>query len=170
MAARGQPISCITPLVDTSNPKYYALTMYPYPSGDLHMGHWYAMVPVRRPGALDVDAGYNVLFPIGFDSLVCRPRTPLLGAAFIPRPGPMTISSACAGRCRSMGAMFDWEREVITSDPHYYKWTQWFFRKLFDLGLAYKKLAGRLLPHLQYHPGTGTGVGDDRAVSAVTRR
>jgi leucyl-tRNA synthetase len=127
--------------VDTSKPKYYALTMYPYPSGDLHMGHWYAMVPSDARARWMWMRGYNVLFPIGFDSFGLPAENAAIKRGIHPKTWTYDNIARMRGQLRSMGAMFDWEREVITSDPHYYKWTQWFFRKLFDLGLAYKKLS-----------------------------
>ena len=61
---------------------------------------------------------------------------------------------------RTMGAMWAWDREAVSCDPEFYKWTQWFFRKLYDMGLAYKRvLAGGLVPQLQHHPGARAGVG-----------
>jgi leucyl-tRNA synthetase len=127
--------------VDPSKPKYYALTMYPYPSGDLHMGHWYAMVPSDVRARWMWMRGYNVLFPIGFDSFGLPAENAAIKRGIHPKTWTYDNIERMRGQLRSMGAMFDWQREVITSDPHYYKWTQWFFRKLFDMGLAYKKLA-----------------------------
>ena len=126
---------------DPTRPKYYALTMYPYPSGDLHMGHWYAMVPSDARARWMWMRGYNVLFPIGFDSFGLPAENAAIRRGIHPKTWTYDNIERMRGQLRSMGAMFDWEREVITSDPHYYKWTQWFFRKLFDLGLAYKKLS-----------------------------
>ena len=85
--------------------------------------------------------GYNVLFPIGFDSFGLPAENAAIRRGIHPKTWTYDNIERMRGQLRSMGAMFDWEREVITSDPHYYKWTQWFFRKLFDLGLAYKKLS-----------------------------
>jgi leucyl-tRNA synthetase len=127
--------------VDPTKPKHYALTMYPYPSGDLHMGHWYAMVPSDARARWMWMQGYNVLFPIGFDSFGLPAENAAIRRNIHPKAWTYDNIARMRGQLRSMGAMFDWEREVITSDPHYYKWTQWFFRKLFDLGLAYKKLS-----------------------------
>ncbi|MCZ6872333.1 MAG: class I tRNA ligase family protein, partial [bacterium] len=127
--------------VDASKPKYYALTMYPYPSGDLHMGHWYAMVPSDVRARWFRMQGYNVLFPIGFDSFGLPAENAAIQRNIHPKTWTYDNIKRMHGQLRSMGAMFDWEREVITSDPHYYKWSQWFFLKLYDMGLAYKRLS-----------------------------
>ena len=125
--------------VESTKPAYYALTMYPYPSGDLHMGHWYAIVPSDARARWMRMRGYNVLFPIGFDSFGLPAENAAIQRNIHPKTWTYDNIERMRGQLRSMGAMFDWEREVITSDPRYYKWTQWFFLKLYDKGLAYKK-------------------------------
>jgi leucyl-tRNA synthetase len=127
--------------VDHTKPAYYALTMYPYPSGDLHMGHWYAMVPSDARARWMRMRDHNVLFPIGFDSFGLPAENAAIRRGIHPKTWTYDNIARMRQQLRSMGAMFDWEREVITSDPGYYKWTQWFFLKLYDMGLAYKKLA-----------------------------
>ncbi len=128
-------------VIDDSRPKYYALTMLPYPSGDLHIGHWYAMTPSDARARYKRMQGYNVLFPMGFDAF----GLPAENAAIRDGIHPMIRTYQNIDRMReqlkSMGAMFDWEREAISSDPKYYKWTQWLFIQLYKHGLAYRKLA-----------------------------
>jgi leucyl-tRNA synthetase len=128
-------------VIDRTRPKHYALTMLPYPSGDLHIGHWYAMTPSDARARYMRMKGYNVLFPMGFDAF----GLPAENAAIKNRTHPARWTFAnidrMRGQLRSMGAMFDWEREAVSADPGYYKWTQWFFKKLMELGLAYRKLA-----------------------------
>lgn len=128
-------------VIDRSKPKHYALTMLPYPSGDLHIGHWYAMTPSDARARFMRMQGYNVLFPMGFDAF----GLPAENAAIKHRMDPKIWTYANVARMRqqmrSMGAMFDWERETVSSDPEYYRWTQWFFKQLVALGLAYRKLA-----------------------------
>ncbi|MBX3061067.1 MAG: leucine--tRNA ligase [Anaerolineae bacterium] len=128
-------------VIDRSRPKHYALTMLPYPSGDLHIGHWYAMTPSDARARYMRMKGYNVLFPMGFDAF----GLPAENAAIKNRTHPAKWTFAnidrMRGQLRSMGAMFDWEREAVSADPGYYKWTQWFFKKLMELGLAYRKLS-----------------------------
>jgi leucyl-tRNA synthetase len=128
-------------VVDPSRKKFYALTMLPYPSGDLHIGHWYAMTPSDARARWLKMRGYNVLFPMGFDAF----GLPAENAAIKDGIHPKLRTYANIGRMRqqlrSMGAMFDWEREAVSSDPEYYRWTQWFFNQLFKHGLAYKKMS-----------------------------
>lgn len=126
---------------DHSKPPYYALTMYPYPSGDLHMGHWYAMVPSDTRARWMRMQSYNVLFPIGFDSFGLPAENAAIQRSIHPKTWTYNNIERMRHQLHSMGAMFDWKREIITSDPSYYKWSQWFFLKLYDMGLAYKTLA-----------------------------
>ncbi|HZP56864.1 MAG TPA: leucine--tRNA ligase [Dehalococcoidia bacterium] len=126
---------------DDPRPKWYALTMFPYPSGDLHVGHWFAMGPSDTQARYKRMQGYNVLFPMGFDAF----GLPAENAAIKNRTHPAQWTERNIERMRrqlrSMGAMFDWTREVNTASPEYYKWTQWWFLKLLERGLAYKALA-----------------------------
>jgi len=128
-------------VIDNSKPKHYALTMLPYPSGDLHIGHWYAMIPPDARARFKRMQGYNVLFPMGFDAF----GLPAEGAAIKHNVHPKKWTYAniekMRTQMRSMGAMFDWEREAVSSDPEYYKWTEWFFIQLYKKGLAYRKKA-----------------------------
>ncbi len=127
--------------IDPSRPKHYALTMLPYPSGDLHIGHWYAMTPSDARARFMRMRGFNVMFPMGFDAF----GLPAENAAIQRNIHPMEWTYANIAHMReqlkSMGAMFDWRREAISSDPSYYRWTQWFFLKLYEHGLAYRKKA-----------------------------
>ncbi|MCI0551719.1 MAG: leucine--tRNA ligase [Anaerolineae bacterium] len=128
-------------VIDESKPKHYALTMLPYPSGDLHIGHWFSMTPPDARARFKRMQGYNVLFPMGFDAF----GLPAEGAAIKHNIHPKKYTYENIDRMRkqmrSMGAMFDWEREAVSSDPEYYKWTEWFFIQLYKHGLAYRKKA-----------------------------
>jgi leucyl-tRNA synthetase len=128
-------------VIDPSKPKFYALTMLPYPSGDLHIGHWYAMTPSDARARFKRMNGYNVMFPMGFDAF----GLPAENAAIKSGVHPMTRTRENIVRMRtqlrSMGAMFDWEREAVSCEPEYYKWTEWFFIQLYKNGLAYRKLS-----------------------------
>ncbi len=128
-------------VIDHDKPKYYAMTMYPYPSGDLHMGHWYAMAPSDTRARWMRMKGYNVLFPMGFDSFGLPAENAAIKRGIHPKEWTYANIERMRQQLRSMGAMFDWEREAITSDPSYYKWSEWFFLKLYDMGLAYKTMA-----------------------------
>jgi leucyl-tRNA synthetase len=127
--------------IDASRPKYYAMTMYPYPSGDLHMGHWYAMAPSDTRARWLRMQGYNVVFPMGFDAFGLPAENAAIRRGIHPKEWTYANIKRMRTQLRSMGAMFDWERECVTCDPEYYQWSQWFFRKLYDAGLAYKKKA-----------------------------
>ena len=126
---------------DDPRPKSYVLTMYPYPSGDLHIGHWYAATGPDIVARLRRMRGENVLFPMGFDSF----GLPAENAAIDHGIDPATWTKANIERMRTqfrtMGAMFDWSREIAVSDPAYYRWTQWIFLQFFNAGLAYRAKA-----------------------------
>jgi leucyl-tRNA synthetase len=127
--------------VDTARPKHYALTMLPYPSGDLHIGHWYAMVPSDARARYMRMKGFNVLFPMGFDAFGLPAENAAIARNIHPQKWTFANIERMRQQLRSMGAMFDWEREAISADPSYYKWTQWFFKQLMLHNLAYRKMA-----------------------------
>ncbi len=127
--------------IDESKPKYYALTMLPYPSGDLHIGHWYAITPPDAQARFKRMNGYNVLFPMGFDAFGLPAENAAIKHNIHPRTWTYTNIEKMRKQFRTMGAMFDWRREIISSDEKYYRWTQWFFTQLFKNDLAYRKLS-----------------------------
>ncbi|MCS6845348.1 MAG: leucine--tRNA ligase [Caldilineales bacterium] len=124
---------------DPNRPKFYFLTMLPYPSGDLHIGHWYAMTPSDAAARYRRMRGYNVFFPIGFDAFGLPAENAAIKHGIHPYRWTMANIERMRRQLRSMGAMWAWDREAVTCDPEYYKWTQWFFLKLYDHGLAYRK-------------------------------
>lgn len=126
---------------DPSKPKFYALTMLPYPSGDFHIGHWYAMTPSDARARFMRMSGYNVMFPMGFDAFGLPAENAAISRNIHPKEWTYTNIDRMRKQLRSMGAMFDWRREAISSDPKYYRWTQWFFLKLYHQDLAYRKEA-----------------------------
>lgn len=128
-------------VIDKTKPKHYALTMLPYPSGDLHIGHWYAMAPSDARARFMRMKGYNVLFPIGFDAFGLPAENAAIQRGIHPAIWTFDNIERMRGQLRSMGTMFDWEREAVSADPSYYRWTQWFFKKLIEMGLAYRKMA-----------------------------
>ncbi len=127
--------------IDPSKPKYYALTMLPYPSGDLHIGHWYAMTPSDARARYLRMKGYNVMFPIGFDSFGLPAENAAVKRNIHPKEWTYANIDRMRGQLRSMGAMWDWRREAVSSDPEYYKWSQWYFTQLYQHGLAYRKMS-----------------------------
>lgn len=126
--------------IDDERPKFYALEMLPYPSGNLHMGH------VRNYSAGDALAwfkrlqGYNVLHPIGWDSFGQPAEDAAIKRGVNPRDWTEKNIKIMRGQLQRLGISYDWSREIAAHRPDYYKFDQWFFLKMFELGLAYKKL------------------------------
>ncbi|MGB8643907.1 MAG: leucine--tRNA ligase [Anaerolineae bacterium] len=126
--------------LNQSQNKFYVLTMYPYPSGDLHIGHWYAMAPSDVRARYLRMNGKNVFFPIGFDSFGLPAENAAIKRGIHPYTWTMKNIENMRRQLHSMGASFDWEREVVTCDPRYYRWNQWFFVQMYKRGLAYRKM------------------------------
>lgn len=127
--------------INPKRPKYYALTMLPYPSGDLHIGHWYAFTPSDARARFMRMRGYNVLFPMGFDAFGLPAENAAIKRRIHPKEWTYANIERMRGQIKSMGAMFDWRREAVSADPEYYRWTQWFFSQLYKHGLAYRKMS-----------------------------
>jgi len=127
--------------IDLSRPKFYFLTMLPYTSGDLHFGHWYPMVPSDARARYLRMRGFNVLFPIGFDAFGLPAENAAIKRGIHPKTWTYDNIAHMRRQLRTLGTMFDWEREAVSADPEFYRWTQWFFAQLFRHGLAYKKLS-----------------------------
>ncbi|TSC85902.1 MAG: leucyl-tRNA synthetase [Parcubacteria group bacterium Gr01-1014_8] len=118
---------------------YYLLTEFPYPSGNLHVGHWYAFsVPDILARALRMQ-GKNVMYPFGFDAFGLPAENAAIKNKLNPRKWTLGNIKYMKKQITSMGASFDWSRELATCDPEYYKWTQWQFLQFFKAGLAYRK-------------------------------
>jgi leucyl-tRNA synthetase len=126
---------------DPAKPKHYALTMLPYPSGDLHVGHWYPMTPSDTRARFMRMNGYRVFFPIGFDAFGLPAENAAINRGIHPYKWTMANIENMRGQLRQMGTMFDFDAEVVTCDPEYYRWNQWFFLKFLENGLAYRKEA-----------------------------
>jgi len=122
-------------------PKWYTLTMFPYTSGDLHIGHWYAMAPSDVHARFKRMQGYNVIHPMGFDAFGLPAENAAIRRGIHPFTWTMQNVDNMRRQLKSMGAIYDWDREVITCQPEYYKWTEWFFLKLYEAGLAYRAKA-----------------------------
>ncbi|MCO6452075.1 MAG: leucine--tRNA ligase [Caldilineales bacterium] len=121
--------------------KWYFLTMLPYPSGDLHAGHWYPMTPSDAGARYKRMNGYNVWLPIGFDAFGLPAENAAIKHGVHPHKWTLANIERMRGQLRKMGTMFDWEHEAISCLPGYYQWTEWFFRKFYDMGLAYREQA-----------------------------
>ena len=127
-----------TDLRDTSKPKYYLLTMYPYPSGDLHIGHWYIVTPSDALARYRRMHGYNVFFPIGFDAFGLPAENAAIKNGGHPFVWTMSNIETMRKQFRTMGATFAWDAEVVTADPEFYRWNQWLFLRFLEQGLAYR--------------------------------
>jgi len=126
---------------DDPRPKWYEMTMYPYPSGDLHIGHWYAMSPADCHARFRKMQGYNVLHPIGFDAFGLPAENAAISRGIHPYDWTMSNIENMRRQLRSLGAVYDWNREIICCLPEYYRWNQWLFLKLYQHGLAYRAKA-----------------------------
>ena len=128
-----------TDLHDESRPKSYILTMYPYPSGDLHIGHWYIVTPTDALARFHRMHGENVFFPIGFDAFGLPAENAAIKNNINPRDWTMQNIEHERKQFRSMGAVFDWRFELVTCEPEFYRWNQWLFLRFLEAGLAYRR-------------------------------
>ncbi|TAL09699.1 MAG: leucine--tRNA ligase [Chloroflexota bacterium] len=140
-----------TDLADESRPKFYLLTMYDYPSGNLHIGHWYVKTPTDAIARYHRMLGQNVFFPVGFDAFGLPAENAAIKNKVNPRAWTMQNIDIMRRQLRTMGAAFDWEAEVVTCDPSYYRWNQWLFLQFLKAGLAYRATAA-----VDWCPNDGT--------------
>jgi leucyl-tRNA synthetase len=159
---------------DDPRPKWYELTMYPYPSGNLHIGHWWAMAPSDCHARFRRMQGYNVLHPMGFDAFGLPAENAAIRRGIHPHTWTMDNIENMRRQLSSMGPVYDWDREIVTCLPEYYKWNQWFFLKFFESGLAYRKEAPAVwCPSCQTVLANEQVVGEglcERCSTPVTRR
>ena len=151
--------------VVANKPKYYFLDMFAYPSGDLHWGH------IRNYTIGDVVArcklhqGYNVLHPTGFDAFGLPAENAAIKRGVHPREWTFRNITNMEQQFRAMGYAYDWSREVITCEPAYYRWNQWFFIQLFNAGLAYKKKSA-----VNWCPECQTALANEQVTSGECER
>ena len=151
---------------DSPKPKYYLLIEFPYPSGSgLHVGH------ARSHIALDIMArkrrmmGYNVLFPIGWDAFGAPAEQYAIANQIHPKQAVAENIATFKAQVKRMGTSFDWSREFSTTDPDYYKWTQWQFLKFFEHGLAYKAKK-----NINWCPSCKVGLSNEDSAGGVCER
>ena len=130
-----------TDLHDHSKPHYYLLTMYDYPSGALHIGHWYVKTPTDAIARYQRMRGHNVFMPVGFDAFGLPAENAAIKSGINPRAWTMANIEKMRRQLRSMGASWAWEAEVVTCEPEYYRWNQWLFLQFLRKGLAYRKVS-----------------------------
>ncbi len=117
---------------------FYHLVMFPYPSGDLHIGHWYNFGPADVYARFKRMRGFNVMSPMGFDSFGLPAENAAIKRGIHPRDWTRKNIEKMRKQLKSIGGIYDWSREIVTSEPEYYKWTQWMFLQLYKTGLAYR--------------------------------
>src|SRR3989344_2837725 len=154
-----------TDLADESKEPYYLLTEFPYPSGDLHIGHWYAFAVTDIYARILRAQGKNVLFPIGFDSFGLPAENAAIQNGANPKTWTYANMESMPAQLKSMGASFDWSKEIITGEPSYYQWTEWLFLKLFEHGLACRKEAS-----VKWCPKDQTVLANEQVVEGACER
>src|SRR6478672_2061827 len=126
---------------DDSKPKFYALVMFPYPSGDLHMGHMRNYTIGDLVARYKTMRGYNVMNPMGWDAFGLPAENAAIKEGIHPAVRTLNNIEGMKDQFYKMGIVYDWDREVASCLPDYYKWTQWIFLMMYKRGLAYRKLA-----------------------------
>ncbi len=154
-----------TDLTDTSKDPYYLLFEFPYPSGDLHIGHWYAFALTDIYARMLRMQGKQVLFPIGFDAFGLPAENAAIKHGVDPSEWTYKNMERMRTQIRSMGTSVDWSKEVVTCDPAYYKWTQWLFSKLYEHGLAEHRLAS-----VKWCPKDQTVLANEQVVDGTCER
>ncbi|MGZ3636360.1 MAG: leucine--tRNA ligase [Ktedonobacterales bacterium] len=150
---------------DDSRKKFYNLVMFPYPSGDLHIGHWYNYTGADIYGRYMRMRGYNVMQPMGFDAFGLPAENAAIKRNIQPRTWTLDNIANMQRQLRKMGAGWDWTREVITCLPDYYKWTQWVFLQFYKNGQAYRTKAPA-----NWCPTCNTTLANEQVVNGVCER
>ncbi|NMB38242.1 MAG: leucine--tRNA ligase [Firmicutes bacterium] len=151
---------------DPSKPKFYCLDMFPYPSGSgLHVGHWRGYVLSDVWSRYKTLQGYQVLHPMGWDAFGLPAENDAIAKGIHPRISTERNIINFKRQLQEIGAMYDWSREIDTTDPKYYKWTQWIFLQMYKHGLAYRKE----MP-INFCPSCLTGLANEEVVGGVCER
>ena len=151
---------------DDPRPKYYCLDMFPYPSGSgLHVGHWRGYVLSDVWTRYKTLQGYSVLHPMGWDAFGLPAENDAIKKAIHPRLGTDQNIQTFRRQLDEIGAMYDWSREIDTTDPAYYRWTQWIFLKMHERGLAYKAS----MP-INWCPSCKCGLANEEVVDGACER
>ncbi|MFT8825771.1 leucine--tRNA ligase [Liquorilactobacillus mali] len=151
---------------DESKPNYYALDMFPYPSGQgLHVGHPEGYTATDIIARMKRMQGFNVLHPMGWDAFGLPAEQYALNTGHSPREFTKENINNFRRQIKSLGLSYDWEREINTTDPSYYKWTQWIFEKLYEKGLAYEDEVA-----VNWSPDLGTVVANEEVIDGKTER
>lgn len=146
--------------------KFYCLEMFSYPSGaKLHLGHWYNYGPSDTFARFKRMQGYEVFHPMGFDAFGLPAENYAIKTGIHPKDSTLKNIETMEKQLKDMGATYDWDHEVVTCNPDYYKWTQWLFLKLYEMGLAYKKEAP-----VNYCPSCNTVLANEQVVSGNCER
>lgn len=130
----------VTPHKVEGKENFYTLSEFTYPSGNLHVGHWYAFAVPDIYARFKRMQGYNVLFPTGFDAFGLPAENAAIKRAADPKEWTWEHMEHMRNQLRTMGASFDWSREVVTADPSYYRWTQWMFNEFYKNDLVYRAI------------------------------
>ncbi len=151
---------------DRSLPKYYCLDMFPYPSGSgLHVGHWRGYVLSDVWSRYKKLQGYNILHPMGWDSFGLPAENDAIKKGIHPEINTKKNIENIKRQLLEIGAMYDWSKEINTSDPEYYKWTQWIFLQIYKKGLAYRKK----MP-INWCPECKTGLANEEVINGKCER
>ena len=154
----------------TTRPSKYVLDMFPYPSGDLHMGHAEAYAIGDVVARYWVQRGYDVLHPIGWDSFGLPAENAAIKRGADPREWTYENIETQKASMRRYACSFDWDRVLHTCDPEYYRWNQWLFLRLFERGLAYRKASRRSTGARTTRPCWPTSRSSPGSASAAARR
>lgn len=151
---------------DPSKKKYYCLDMFPYPSGSgLHVGHWRGYVLSDVYARIKWLQGYNVLHPMGWDAFGLPAENDAIKKGINPAQSTAANIAHFKKQLLEVGALYDWSKEINTTDPHYYKWTQWIFLQMYKAGLAYEGI----MP-INWCPSCLTGLANEEVIDSKCER